>query len=250
MPRRRRRTMRASMLRPRAGTDRTCSRSRTTSNAAQTNFLLAEVLYESGNFRDAASEYERTAYAYPFHDNAGEAGYAALLAYAKHEDELSGARARRVAPPRHRQRAEVRRDAIRPTHRPPPCRPTPPRSCSRSASSRARATSASKSSRASPPVEPALQRTAWTVIAHSEFDLQDFAAAETAYVQLLGADACDRSAARRDHGARRVVDLQAGRAGPHGWVSSTSPSATSCAWRRRLRRRRCARRPSTTRAPR
>jgi outer membrane protein assembly factor BamD (BamD/ComL family) len=37
-----------------------------------------------------------------------------------------------------------------------------------------------------PPVEPALQRTAWTVVAHSEFDLQDFAAAETAYVQLLG----------------------------------------------------------------
>ena len=35
-----------------------------------------------------------------------------------------------------------------------------------------------------PPVEPALQRTAWTVVAHSEFDLQDFAAAETAYVQL------------------------------------------------------------------
>ena len=37
-----------------------------------------------------------------------------------------------------------------------------------------------------PPVEPALQRTALTVVAHSEFDLQDFAAAETAYVQLLG----------------------------------------------------------------
>ena len=35
-----------------------------------------------------------------------------------------------------------------------------------------------------PPVEAALQRTAWTVVAHSEFDLQDFAAAETAYVQL------------------------------------------------------------------
>src|SRR5688572_20663256 len=60
-------------------------------NAAQTNFLLAEVLYESGSFRDAAFEYERTAYAYPFHDNAGEVGYAALLAYAKHEEELGGA---------------------------------------------------------------------------------------------------------------------------------------------------------------
>jgi TolA-binding protein len=37
-----------------------------------------------------------------------------------------------------------------------------------------------------PAVEPGLQRTAWTVVAHSEFDLGDFAAAETAYVQLAG----------------------------------------------------------------
>jgi tetratricopeptide (TPR) repeat protein len=37
-----------------------------------------------------------------------------------------------------------------------------------------------------PPVDATLQRTAWTVIAHSEFDLAEFAAAETAYVQLLG----------------------------------------------------------------
>ena len=38
-----------------------------------------------------------------------------------------------------------------------------------------------------PPVDATLQRTAWTVVAHSEFDLAEFAAAETAYVQLLGA---------------------------------------------------------------
>jgi tetratricopeptide (TPR) repeat protein len=69
--------------------------------AAQTNFLLAEVLFESGDFRDAAAEYERTAYAYPFHDSGGEAGYAALLAYSKHEEELRGS-----------QRAEWHRRAI------------------------------------------------------------------------------------------------------------------------------------------
>ena len=59
-------------------------------NAPKTNFLLAEVLFESGDFRSAASEYERTAYAYPFHDTGGEAGYAALLAYTKHEEQLRG----------------------------------------------------------------------------------------------------------------------------------------------------------------
>ena len=59
-------------------------------DAAATNFLLAEVLFESGAYRDAADEYERTAYAYPFHDKSAEAGYAALLAYARHEETLDG----------------------------------------------------------------------------------------------------------------------------------------------------------------
>ncbi|HXS80365.1 MAG TPA: tetratricopeptide repeat protein, partial [Gammaproteobacteria bacterium] len=153
-------------------------------NAAHTNFLLAEVLYESGNFRDAASEYERTAYAYPFHDNAGEAGYAALLAYAKHEDELTGApraewhrkgidSALKFAEtyPTHAQAATVQTDAAEKLY-------------ALDEFARARDVGQQVVARI-PPVEPKLQRTAWTVIAHSEFDLQDFAAAETAYVQLL-----------------------------------------------------------------
>jgi len=36
-----------------------------------------------------------------------------------------------------------------------------------------------------PPAKPALQRTAWTVVAHSNFDLADFASAETAYTSLI-----------------------------------------------------------------
>ena len=56
-------------------------------DAANTRFLLAEVLFESGNFRDAATEYEHTAYGYAFHDRSGEAGYAALLAYTTHEED-------------------------------------------------------------------------------------------------------------------------------------------------------------------
>src|SRR5690606_3910132 len=47
-------------------------------------------LYESGEFRDAAFEYERTAYGYAPHARGGEAGYAALLAYAEHESRLTG----------------------------------------------------------------------------------------------------------------------------------------------------------------
>ncbi|RPI62624.1 MAG: outer membrane protein assembly factor BamD, partial [Lysobacterales bacterium] len=152
-------------------------------NAGATNFLLAEVLYESGSFRDAAFEYERTAYAYPFHDTAGEAGYAALLAYAKHEEQLTGApraewhrrgidSALKFAEtyPAHAEAGTVQTDAAEKLFALGEFR-------------RARDVGRQVVARV-PPVEPALQRTAWTVVAHSEFDLADFAAAETAYLQL------------------------------------------------------------------
>ena len=58
--------------------------------APQTNYLLAETLYESEDFRTAAVEYERTAYAYPFHDKSAEAGYAALVAYERESRTLGG----------------------------------------------------------------------------------------------------------------------------------------------------------------
>jgi cellulose synthase operon protein C len=154
-------------------------------NAAQTNFLLAEVLFESGNFRDAASEYERTAYAYSFHGKGGEAGYAALLSYAKHEEELRGSERadwhRRgidsslrfaEAYPSHVEAATVQTDAAE-------------KLFALGEFGRARDVGRQVVARM-PPVDAALQRTAWTVVAHSEFDLQEFAAAETAYVQLLG----------------------------------------------------------------
>ena len=58
--------------------------------APATHYLLAEVLYESGRYAEAAREYERTAYDYPLHAKSAAAGYAALIAYQKHEATLSG----------------------------------------------------------------------------------------------------------------------------------------------------------------
>ncbi len=58
-------------------------------DSANTNFLLAELLFESGRYLEAVAEYERTAYDYPAHDKAAEAGYAALVSYQKVEDELA-----------------------------------------------------------------------------------------------------------------------------------------------------------------
>ena len=154
-------------------------------NVAQTDFLLSEALYESGSYREAALEYERTAYAYPFHQNAAEAGYAALLAYTKEEEQLSGATRTEwhrqgidsalkfvAAYPAHEQAAAVQTDAAE-------------KLFALKELTRARDVGRQVLAR-QPAVDPQLQRTALTVVAHSEFDLADYEAAETAYVQLNG----------------------------------------------------------------
>ncbi len=48
------------------------------------------MLFESGRFADAAREYERTAYDYPAHAKSAAAGYAALIAYQRHEATITG----------------------------------------------------------------------------------------------------------------------------------------------------------------
>lgn len=52
-------------------------------DSAHTNFLLAELLFEDGRFAAATAEYEKTAYSYPLHAQAADAGYAALLGYTR-----------------------------------------------------------------------------------------------------------------------------------------------------------------------
>lgn len=53
--------------------------------ASQNNFLLAELLFEDGHFAEASVEYEKTAYTYPPHAKSADAGYSALLSYAKQQ---------------------------------------------------------------------------------------------------------------------------------------------------------------------
>ncbi len=58
--------------------------------AAQNNFLLAELLFEDRRFAEASLEYEKAAYDYPVHAKSADAGYAALLAYAEQEKATPG----------------------------------------------------------------------------------------------------------------------------------------------------------------
>ncbi len=152
-------------------------------DSANTNFLLAEILFESEDFFDATVEYERTAYEYDLHAHSAEAAYAAILSYRRHEETLqneekamwhsqyldsglkfadtypehpeSGAVLTTVSEDLFRQKQYDLAIAV------------------------GQAVVAKQ-----PPVKRPLARTAWTVIAHSQFELNNFVAAEAAYYRL------------------------------------------------------------------
>ena len=166
-------------------------------DTANTNFLLAEILFESEEFGDATAEYELTAYGYPFHEKSAEAGYAAILSYREHEKTLTG-----VAKdewhqayldsglkfadtyPEHPESGAVLTTVAEDLFR---------QNQFDLAVAVGQAVVAKQ-----PPVKPELARTAWTVIAHSHFDLANFNEAETAYYSLRSFTPADDSEANAD----------------------------------------------------
>jgi TolA-binding protein len=151
-------------------------------DAAVTDFLLADTLFESKQYLDAATEYESTAYHYGNHEKAAAAGYAAVIAYGKQEETLSGdakaaAHARNVdgalkfaqAFPAHPESAAVLTRAATDLY---------------TVKDYPRAIAAADAVLArQPPVDATKQRVAWTVIGNSNFDQGVFDKAEAAYGQ-------------------------------------------------------------------
>ncbi len=152
--------------------------------AAQTNFLLAELLFEDKRFAEAAPEYEKAAYQYPHHAKSADAGYAALLAYAEQEKQIapgerktaqlagidSALRFARTFPDDARAGAVLSNSAekLYALHDPD------------------RALAVAQQVVALKPAAAAAQRrVAWTVIAHSSFERGAFDRAEQAYVEVL-----------------------------------------------------------------
>src|SRR3984957_10093712 len=148
--------------------------------SAVTNFLLADTLFESKQYLDAAKEYESTAYHYGEHDKAAAAGYAAIIAYGKQEETLSGDAKTAVHNraldsslrfaqtfPAHPETAQVLTRAATDLY---------------TAKDYPRATAAAEALLArQPPVDTTKQRVAWTVIGNSNFEQGVFDKAETAY---------------------------------------------------------------------
>jgi TolA-binding protein len=149
-------------------------------DSAVTNFLLADTLFESKQYEDAAKEYESTAYHYGSHEKAAAAGYAAIIAYGKQEETLSGEAKAAVHNrsidsslkfaktfPNHPESAQVLTRAATDLY---------------AAKDYPRAVAASEALLArQPPVDATQQRVAWTVIGNSNFDQGVFDKAETAY---------------------------------------------------------------------
>ena len=81
--------------------------------SAVTNYLLADTLFESKQYLDAAKEYESTAYHYEPHEKAAAAGYAAIVAYGKQEEGLDRRGQGGDSQPQRRQFFEIRPDLSR-----------------------------------------------------------------------------------------------------------------------------------------
>jgi len=152
-------------------------------DTANTDFLLAEILFESEDFQLATVEYENTAYDYPLHEHSAEAAYAAILSYRKHEARLQGEA--KIAWHQQYLDSGLKFADTYPEH----------------PESGAVLTTVAEDLFAQnqfdlavavgqlvvnkqPPVTQPLARTAWTVIAHSQFDLTNYAEAEQAYYRL------------------------------------------------------------------
>ncbi|HZF28914.1 MAG TPA: tetratricopeptide repeat protein [Gammaproteobacteria bacterium] len=148
------------------------------------NYQVADLLLENQDYGEAAREYERTAYDYPAHERASAAGYAAIYAHREQlkvigEAERSAAARATIdsslkfadAFPEHEHAATILGAAAQDLYEMKDFAPA--------------AAAGRKLVERYTAAEPALRRGAWTVVAHSSFELEDYPAAEVAYAHVL-----------------------------------------------------------------
>jgi len=147
------------------------------------SFLLGELLFEAERFEEATAAYLASAWDYGVHPQAAEAAYAGLLAGRAHEATLGGSALLAW-------QTETTAHALRfatgfPEH---------PEAVPVLSAVAEELFAQGQLERAlevaglivthHPPATPAQERVAWTVIAHSRFDLARYAEAEQAYLRL------------------------------------------------------------------
>ncbi len=174
----------------------------TDAGAPANHFLLAELLFDDGRYADASTEYEKTAYGYPAHPKAADAGYAALLAWAE--------QGKRAAAPG---RPALQRSGVASAVRFADAFPADPRRGPVLANAADTLYALGDGARAAtiaqrvvdlqPPAADADRKVAWTVLAHTAFEANAFDRSEKAYAEAL------RLTAERDAGRGDLVERQA-----------------------------------------
>ncbi|MGD8339252.1 MAG: tetratricopeptide repeat protein [Gammaproteobacteria bacterium] len=148
------------------------------------NYRLADLLLENEDFAAAATEYERTAYEYDAHDSAAEAGYAAIFAHRENlkvVDESAESVALRAtvdsslrfadAFPEHENADIVLGAAADDLYEMNDLETA--------------IVAGTNLIERYPESDADLRRAAWTVVAHSSFDLERYPEAESAYISVL-----------------------------------------------------------------
>jgi TolA-binding protein len=145
---------------------------------------LADLLLENRDFAEAAREYERTAYDYPEHEQAAEAGYAAIYAHRQSQKE-----------PRAELHELVRREAVASTFRFVAAFPKHEHAAAVMGAAaddlyemkefERAITTGRKLINDYPKADLPIRRSAWAAIAHSFFDTADYPPAEDAYARVL-----------------------------------------------------------------
>lgn len=163
------------------------------------NYQLADLLLENGDFGQAALEYERTAYDYAAHERAAAAGYAAIYAYRE--------RLKAATPA---QEADVKRATIASSLRFADTFPQHEHAtvvlgaAAEDLYAMREFAPAAAAARTMleryPATDTLLRRSAWTVVAHSSFELAEYATAEPAYSEVLALTPAE------DGGRQALVD--------------------------------------------
>ncbi len=154
------------------------------------HYQLADLILEHEDFRAAAQQYEQIAYGYPDHEQAAAAGYAAIYAHRENQH---------AAP--ETQRTGVRRDAVTSTLRFVDRFPEHEQAPTVLGAALADLYDMKEYAQAIdrgqslidgyPEADVSVRRSAWFVIAHSSFDIGQYANAEHAYAAVLDVTSAD-----------------------------------------------------------
>jgi cellulose synthase operon protein C len=154
-------------------------------DSAETNYLLAETLFESHQYASAAAEYERTAYQYPKNPRSATAAYAALVAYQKGEEGLDP-----------QAKAELHKRAIDSSVKFAQTYPEHPDAggvLTRAAEEIFAAKDLPRAIQVArlvlarkPPVDEAKQRIAWNIVGQASYEQGGYADAEAAFIKARG----------------------------------------------------------------